>query len=59
MTRKENIINKVPYNNNLKLFNGNASVNKYWLTIVEIESIAKLKLTIIGKSSMLGNISKI
>ena len=32
----------VPNNNKLKLFNGKASVNMYWLTIVDIDNNVKV-----------------
>ena len=54
----ENNSNKTPHNSNLLLDKGNASVNKYWLTIVDIDSHAKVILINIGKSSIFGNTSK-
>ena len=47
----ENINNEVPNNKRLKFFIGKASVNIYWLTIVEIERSANVILIKVGKFS--------
>ena len=47
----ENINNEVPNNKRLKFFIGKASVNIYWLTIVEIDRSANVILIKVGKFS--------
>ena len=45
----------VPNNSKLKLFNGKASVNIYWLTIVDIDSNVKVILIRIKRSGVSPN----
>jgi|TARA_X000000368_G_C23015326_1_gene705447 hypothetical protein len=45
----------VPNNNKLKLFNGKASVNMYWLTIVDIDNNVKVMLINIKRSGVSPN----
>ena len=59
IVKYENINNTVPNNNRLKFFIGKASVNKYWLTMVEIDKSANVMLINVGRLSKIVNKSVI